>query len=64
MFLSMVQLVCVLDLVEAKGERKPTGFKDIKSEKPLILETDRKRLVEILSLKPCHFLISFREGEE
>lgn len=53
----VVQLLCVLDPEEAKGERKPTRFKDIKSEKPLILEKERKTLVEILSLKPCHIYI-------
>lgn len=56
----MVQQFCALDPEEAKGEGKPMRFKDKESEKTLILERQRKRLVEILPLKPwLLFFFSF-----
>lgn len=49
---------CALDPEEAKGEGKPVRFKDKESEKTLISERQRKRLVEILPLPLLLLLFS------
>ena len=58
----MVQLLCILNHVETKGEKKPPRFSDTKSEKPLTLEREEKACGDPFP-QTLLFFISFREGE-